>query len=88
MMTLDQRGLQQLIDVAGVVGIGSWKKIKTFRLNPEMMAAVVAQREKERVEGGPTETPGSVNARTNIGAYRQHLDSGVCWALHLARVGA
>ena len=31
------------------------------------------------------QTPGSVNARTNIGAYRQHLDAGSCWSLCLSR---
>lgn len=37
---------------------------------------------------GEFQTPGSINARTNIGAYRQHLENGVCWSLYLARVGA
>lgn len=31
------------------------------------------------------ETPGSVNARTNLGAYRQKLTEGICWSLHFCK---
>ncbi len=32
------------------------------------------------------ETATSVNARTNIGAYRQHLQEHTCWALSMSSV--
>lgn len=32
------------------------------------------------------ETSASINARTNIGAYRQHLTDKTCWALCMSAV--
>lgn len=32
------------------------------------------------------ETSASVNARTNLGAYRQHLETQSCWALCMSSV--
>lgn len=32
------------------------------------------------------ETAASVNARTNLGAYRQHLETQSCWALCMSSV--
>lgn len=81
MMSVDLVGLTKLIENSGVVGIGSWSKIKRLRLNPEMMQVASEQRSILHPERALT-----LNAKTNIGIYRQRLENvSWCWALCLCR---
>ena len=73
----DYERILDLVAAGHVCGKVRGTKLRWLELLVPLSEAVTPKRE--------IETAASVNARTNIGAYRQKLDAGSCWALCLNR---
>lgn len=74
----DFQRIEQLANAGQICGKVRGSRLRYVELLVPLSEAI--ERERRHVESSA-----SINARTNIGAYRQHLDGASVWALCLSR---